>query len=363
MTQHQVLGFDRDALPDALLTLAAPAVLARWVATDRAFHEPRLVVVGEGDGWHAAALVTARPHAAYLKIVDVAASTPADAAAAVDAVVEHARSIGAVQLKWEGWSVDADQAAALGFTPLVAPLASGDGSGLPESAYVRWLAEPADVRVREAPYYRQTTDFSCGAVAALSARVHAGATEAAAFDRAAELGFWRTATNFPACEPVGLGVALQRSWPERAVSVSLDTDRPVVVDFHPEAEREWRAVLQRQSRVEAAELGVPIDAARLSMGELAANLAADDEVLLLMSLALMQNDPTPHWILCHGLAGDGGDGGDGAAIVVEDPWVETSNGDTWVDAHLLPIRPAELDAMSTMEEDGYRGAVRATVRA
>ncbi|AYG02284.1 peptidase C39 family protein [Gryllotalpicola protaetiae] len=357
----QVLDFDREALPDALLSLAAPAVLARWMATDRAFHRPRLVVVADENGtWRSAALVTARPHTAYLKIVDVVAA-PRDIAEAVDAVVEHAESVGAVQLKWEGWSIDPARAAELGFVPLLPPLPSGDGTALPESGYVRWLGAPVADRVHEAPYYRQTTDFTCGAVAALSARLHAGATSADSFGRDAELAFWRGATNFPACEPVGLGVALQRAWPSRKVEIALDTDRPVVVDFHPEQEREWRAVLQRQSRAEAAALGVPISGTRLSMTDLIADLAAGDEVLLLMSLTLMQNDPTPHWILCHGLAGAPG----AQVVVVEDPWVETPNGDSWVDAHLLPVAPRDLDAMSIMEAsegfDGYRGAVRASV--
>lgn len=348
-----LVQFDRATPPDRLAGLVSPELLERWTSLDRSFHEPRLVVVSDDDGaWSGVALLTARPHTAYLKIVDVVASTAAGVAAVVAAAVEHALTRGAVQLKWEGWSVEPETAATLGFVPLLPPLVSGDGTDRPARGYVRWLTDAA-VLVTEAPYYRQTTDFTCGAVAALSAQLHAGVTDATLFDRTAELNFWRGATNFPACEPVGLGVALKRSRPSNEIVIALDTERPVVVDFHPEQEREWRALLQRQSRADAAELGVPIDATRLSMDALQTAIATGRKVLLLMSLALMQNDLTPHWILCHGLAA--------GAVVVEDPWVETPNGDTWVDAHLLPIPAGELDAMSTMEADGYRGAVLVAV--
>lgn len=63
----------------------------------------------------------------------------------------------------------------------------------------------------------------------------------------------------------------------------------------------------------------------------------------------MQGFEVPHWVLCHGTAP--------GAVVIEDPWANAATGDTWVDAHLLPVTDASLDTMSTVSPDGFHGAV------
>ena len=338
-----VVPFTPDGLPSELAALAPAEVLDRWRSADRSARSPEIVAVLDGDAWSGAALVTARAGAAYRKIVDAAGDVPA----VVAAVERLARERGLVQLKWEGWTVSPADAAALGFTPLRTPLESAVGTGEPAAGHVRWLAEAA---VSEPPYYRQTEDFTCGAVVALMAQAGAGAVAEEAVDRAAELALWRSATNFPACEPVGLGVAVRRMWPDATVEVALDVDRPVMVGHLPEPERRWRAVLQRSSRADAAAIGLAVDGRRIGVDEVRAAIGRGERALLLVSLARMQGFDVPHWVLCHGTAG--------GAVVIEDPWTGAATGDTWVDAHLLPIGDASLDEMSALEEDGYRGVVR-----
>ncbi|RDG39921.1 peptidase C39 family protein [Streptomyces corynorhini] len=336
--------FEPEALPTSLTRLVHHDVLERWRAVDRSGHAPRVVAVPGDDSvrWRAAALVTARPRTAYLKIVDAVGDVPT----AVDAVVSHARHRGLAQVKWEGWTADAERAAAVGFTPLRPPLARAEDAGEPDRGYVRWLC---DAEVTEPPYYRQTTHFTCGAVTALVAQAHAGTLPPASLDRTAELALWRDATNFPACEPVGLGVAVRRAWPSSPVTVFLDAEGPVLIDHLPEAERAWRAVLQRVSRTDAERAGVPVDARHLPLTAVRNALGRREHVLLLVSLAAMQGFDVPHWVLCHGAVP--------GAVVIEDPWANAATGDTWVDAHLLPVPDASLDAMSTISSAGYRGAV------
>lgn len=353
---YAVLPYDATAWPPALRRIARPGVLERWGAVDRSPHAPRLVVVpdggdGDGDGWSAAALVTARPGTAYVKIVDAVGDVPA----AVDAVLSYAEEQRLALVKWEGWTVSAGDAAAAGFAPLRLPLTHGreeeaaaDEPAGPGSGYVRWtagegIAEPP-------PYYRQSTHFTCGAVTALLARAQAGAVPRQALDREAELTLWRDATNFPACEPVGLGVAVRRRWPTASVEVFLDTDEPVLLDHLSGSEREWRAVLQRASRSDARRSGMPVDGRRLSLTGLREAIGRRRQhVLLLVSLATMQGFDVPHWVLCHGVVP--------GAVVVEDPWFNAAAGETWVDAHLLPVPDASLDAMSLLGEERVRGAV------
>ncbi|MBE1530426.1 peptidase C39 family protein [Actinomadura algeriensis] len=333
-----VVPFDPAAPPEPL---APGPVLERWRAVDRSAHAPEIVTAAGG-----AALVTARPRTAYLKIVDAVG----DVRAAVAAVVAHARERGLVQVKWEGWTARPADAAALGFAPLRAPREPSADRNRPPAGYVRWLDGDGDGdAVAEPPYYRQSTHFTCGAVTALIAQVQAGAMPPDSLDRPAELTLWRGATNFPACEPVGLGVAVRRRWPSSPVTVFLDVDRPVLLDSHAGDEREWRAVLQRASRTDAAEAGVPIDARRLTLPGIRDAIARGDRVLLLISVEAMQGFAVPHWVLCHGAVP--------GAVVLEDPWSNDATGDTWVDAHLLPVPDSALDAMSAMEEDRYRAAV------
>ncbi|MFJ4842453.1 peptidase C39 family protein [Streptomyces sp. NPDC088746] len=316
----------------------------RWHTVDRSAHAPHVVAVpgDEGAGPVAAALVTARPHTAYLKIVDAVGDVPA----AVEAVVAHARDRGLVQVKWEGWTASPEAAAAAGFAPLRPPLLPVEDGAGPGTGYVRWLCDGPGT---EPPYYGQTTHFTCGAVTALVAQAHGGTLPREALDREAELTLWRDATNFPACEPIGLGVAVRRAWPSSPVTVHLDTDRPVLLDHYTEEEQEWRALLQRTSRAEAGRTGVPVDPGHLSLAAIRSAIGRREHVLLLVSLAGMQGFDVPHWVLCHGIVP--------GAVVIEDPWAQAAAGDTWVDAHLLPVPDSSLDTMSTLSADRFRGAV------
>ncbi|MFJ8229895.1 peptidase C39 family protein [Streptomyces sp. NPDC094448] len=339
-----VVPYEPDALPSGLVPLVGDEVSGRWRAVDRSAHAPRLVAVpgGEGEEWTAAALVTARPHTAYLKIVDAVG----DVRAAVEAVVTLADREGLAQVKWEGWTAHAEDVAATGFTGLRSPLTQPEGAAGPAAGYVRWLREG----VTTTPlYYGQTTHFTCGAVTALVARAHAGTVKWQALDRQAELTLWRDATNFLACEPVGLGVAVHRARPSTPVRVHLDSDGPVLLDHYPEKDREWRALLQRASREDAERTGVPVDPDRLSLSAVRDSIGRREQVLLLLSLAGMQGFDVPHWVLCHGAVS--------GAIVIEDPWANATTGDTWVDAHLLPVPDSSLDLMSVLSPEGFRGAV------
>ncbi|MGW8481904.1 peptidase C39 family protein [Microbacterium sp. NPDC055903] len=343
MPRTLVLSYAPDAVPEAATVLFDADTIARWASADRSARRPEVIAIEEEGAWLAAALVTARAGAAYLKIVDAAG----ELAPLIEAIAEHAIARGAVQLKWEGWTTDHAQASEHGFAPLQTPLDSAIGDDEPERGYVRWLVE-ADLV--EPPYYRQTETFTCGAVVSLMARALGGDSAARRFDRAAELAFWRSATNFPACEPVGLGVAVRRTWPDAAVEVALDTDRSVMIGHLPPAEQQWRAVLQRESRADAAAAGVAVRPRRMPVDEMRAVVEAGERMLVAVSLRTMQGFDVPHWLLCHAAVR--------GALIAEDPWTSGATGDTWLDAHLLPIADSSLDEMAALEEDGYRGVVR-----
>jgi hypothetical protein len=208
----------------------------------------------------------------------------------------------------------------------------------------------------EPPYYSQTSTFTCGAVAALLAMEIRGT---AGFgpdegNRDRELDFWRRASNYPSCEPIGLAVALRESVADAMgtspVEVFLDADGPVLLETYPPGfERGLREELQASSLRKALGSDIGVRRERIPVTEVAARLAAGELALLLLDLEPMFGFSVPHWVLAHAAAG--------GVVVIDDPWISATWGETWVDAHELPIAVADLDRMLSWGETGYRGVV------
>lgn len=355
MTQlQQSIAVGADAIGEllgaGLATLLGPELVSRWQLR-RDPYRSCVIALSHNDITVAAALVSGRPATAACKIVDLWYGN--DGAAGVpllEAVVELARTRGAMVVKWEireGAELP-PFAVARGFVPMRPPRPT-DG---PESVrgYALWL-EP--VPHAEARYYAQTTDFTCGAVAALLAAELAGRPGFAGdpTDRRLEIDFWRRASNFPACEPIGLAVALKRHvGAERVVEVTLNSDKPVLVEDFVGFEREFRLELQSDSMRHAAELKIPFREDRIEVAEIAARIAGGEVALLLITQTPMHGQNEPHWITAH--ASDGH-----SVVIVQDPWIDRPAGETWVDSHDLPVGLADLGSMCTWGEDAYRGVV------
>jgi len=358
------LALSGSGLPERLATILTTEQRERW-SIDRSFYSPEIVLLtgsdgdGDGDRVEAAALLSSRPHTAAVKIVDVVTASGLSGPAArsatlrlVGAVQAAARDRGLASVRWEAHPGAADPGS-FGFQPLPAPRRSGPGTAGP-AGFVWWAQ---DWPHREVDYYRQTTNYTCGAVAALLAQpfdVFAG-TEPDI--RRAELAFWRQATNFPACEPVGLAVAIHGRLTEHdgagaaaGLEVYLDAPGPVLLEWEPEGHgRALRAELQQISRDDAESRGLPIRPARLGIDELADAVGRGRLALLLVDETLMHGDLEPHWVLAHATRGE--------VFLIQDPWVDAEHGESWVDAHDLPVRAADLDRMMNWGDPGYRGVI------
>lgn len=357
MTQHAaphatVQDFDPQHHPQLLRHLG-PA-LGPWEREIGAANARLLTIVSSGGTITSAALLTARSTGAYVKIAGILALNAATGEEVIRAVLNYAHQQDLACVKWENWTQDPSLAALAeqtGFQALPAPRCAMDASAsIPRAGYVHWL-HPA--RYLSTSHYQQSENFTCAAVAALAA--HGETTSIAALDdlRTSELVLWRQATNFMACEPIGLGLAVAERWPDSSVTVSLDTDKPVIVDFYPEAERGWRGILQAESRRQAETTGLPLTTTRLEIVQIQEAVINGARVLLLVSLQQMLGYDIPHWVLCHGTAGSA----ENPVLVLEDSWVNDDSGETWVDVTCLPIPIQELDAMSCLEADGYRSAL------
>lgn len=217
----------------------------------------------------------------------------------------------------------------------------------------RPLREPIapDARYPVAPYYEQTTEFTCGPACLMMALAHFGAVDA--LEPVLEVRLWREATTvfmtsgLGGCEPAGMAVALA----ERGLRPSVRTNQPGPFLLQTVINAEKRRVMalaQRDFRARAAALDIPFRGALLAR-TLAPELARGALAIVLISGNRMFGKRVPHWVLAHAAA-DG-------HVLLHDPWVEREALESPHDATSLPVPYAEFDRMSRYGRDGLRATV------
>ena len=300
--------------------------------------------LSDGDRW-VAAIGYHRPATAQEKLTAISGE-PALFGRLSRRVAELAEEAGWISLKVELPAEATDWLAAVreaGFETMRAPASAAplpaESSRVPLGLVLRlggW-------RVPELAYYRQTTDFTCGPVAALTATHGLGLT--GALDRATELELWREATSAPGCDPYGLAAALARR--DIVPEVVVSTERALQVELEPaEWQRDLREFLQADFRARAEADGVRFQLRDFELDEVFALLHDGRMVLLLIDEQLMHAEACPHWVVVHGVH-------DSVALV-EDPWTDHELGETWVDAHQLAVTAEGLAAMTGWGDPPYR---------
>lgn len=315
---------------------------ASWFSPHQ-IYSPELVLAHDDEGLAAAILVTHRPYTAYRKIAQIWVRTTAALDAAVEYLVAHALQVGGVAaLKWQDEQADQrDHAIRNGFEDMTAPVPSGAGT-TQRAGYVRWLHA---VPNRPVPYYRQTTEYSCGPVALLMAQ---SAETGEPITRAAELRLWRRAAHQPGAGPIALAVYadLDTFRPE----VFISTDEVILGEhLHKRWELEVRELFDGEDERAAGELGIPINHRLFSLDEVAAELGSGSAVLLLIDEIFFHDDTGSHWILAHAHHRD--------IFLVSDPWIDAENGDSWVDASNLPVHKADLEKIAWWGDPAFRSLV------
>lgn len=345
-------------------SLPDPARVAVWLADRSHYLAEVALLVAEGTTPIAAVLTSARPHTAARKIVDVVAPDEQTRRSLVAWVIDDARGrqdIVSVKWEWHPWAAEEGVsriAGEFGFAALAEPFASVPSTLGGVGGATLWLRGDAP---DDAPYYGQTTDFTCGAVSLMmalrdedesSVPIVRGAEQAVAANRVHELALWRQATNMPACEPVGLAVAAaEHARPSVAAvpEVHVSTDQPILLDGFGDDAAGWRELLQRESWQRASDLGIPVIRDWVSIEAILARVAAGSRALLLIDEEPMHGDRVPHWVFLHAVVGGVG--------VINDPWVDAAHGETWVDATALPVSDVDLDLMVRYEEPSVRGVI------
>ncbi|MBW3093410.1 peptidase C39 family protein [Bifidobacterium sp. 82T10] len=191
-------------------------------------------------------------------------------------------------------------------------------------------------------HYRQTTEFTCGPVAVLTAMHRLGIVPKPT--RAEELQMWREATIAVACEPYGLALAAERRGAHPTIRVShtgpaLHPDSKLGL-LDPAMARDTQLAFERQ----AHEAGIPITVAPFSADDIADVVSEGHIAVVLIDELRMHGEACPHWITVTGRDPATG------ALLVDDPWTDAEYGETSVDAWQLPIRPADLELMIHYDE-------------
>jgi hypothetical protein len=153
---------------------------------------------------------------------------------------------------------------------------------------------------------------------------------------AEELRVWREATTILATDPHGLALAAARRGAQAEVVASaasvLALSNPLAV-----ADRAAALFLERAYRAAAAPAGLPSDIRGFDVAEVITRVKSGQVVVLLIDELEMHGEACPHWVAVSAVE-------DGVARL-EDPWTDADFGETWVDAHRLAVRPADLSAL------------------
>lgn len=214
------------------------------------------------------------------------------------------------------------------------------------------LLHGPDLGAGRAPYYAQSTEFTCGPACLMMAIRHFDGRFQA--DPLTELTLWREATTIylaaghGGCGPFGLANAAARRGLK--AQVRLSPDEPLFLSSvrDPEKQRVMRLV-QEGYRRDGRQLGVSISAKPLDSRALAAEIGKGAVAVVLISGYRMFGKKEPHWVLVHDK--------DDRHLIIHDPWLEHEHHESPADAANLPIPDAEFERMARWG----RSAVRAQV--
>jgi ribosomal-protein-alanine acetyltransferase len=217
------------------------------------------------------------------------------------------------------------------------------------------ILQHRDSRNSHVPYYRQTTDFTCGPACLLMAM---GALQPQrALQRREELQLWREATTVfmtsghGGCSPQGLALAAWRRG--FRVHLQLSMAGPLFLDGVRDAHKkdvmrlvheEFTAQLHDTDVAEV--IGPTLDLPRV--------IAAGGQPLVLISSYRLTRSKSPHWVLVTDCDED--------FVYLHDPDVDHSQHRQPMDCQHVPVSHGEFDKMCRFGRGKLRAAVVLYVR-
>lgn len=191
------------------------------------------------------------------------------------------------------------------------------------------------------PYYRQTTDFTCGP-ASLMMGMKALDPDLK-IDRRLELRIWRESTTIfmtsghGGCGPYGLALsAFHRGFD---VELFISDSGILFIDSVRDPEKkEVVRLVQKDQVEELRRLPVPVKYRRLSVAEIQKRFNLGQIPIVLISSYRIYHEKKPHWVVITGF--------DERFIYAHDAFVDFDEGKTAADSINMPILKKDFERMS-----------------
>lgn len=208
---------------------------------------------------------------------------------------------------------------------------------------------PALARV---PYYRQTTEFTCGPAALMMAM--AALESGLQLDRRLELRLWRESTTIfmtaghGGCGPFGMALAVHH----RGFDVKLwvnDRDALFVDSVRSEAKKEVMRIVHEDFAEEIEQSRIEVEYGPVTLEELQAEFSAGGIPVVLISSWRIYGERFPHWVVVTGF--------DERFVYVHDPYVDEEKGKLVLDSTDMPISRDEFSGMARYGRSAQRAAL------
>ncbi len=210
-----------------------------------------------------------------------------------------------------------------------------------------------DPRLRHhpVPWYRQTTEFTCGP-ASLMMAMRAQDPDYR-MSRAEELRLWRESTTIymtsghGGCHPLGLALAAHRRGFRAEAWISLET--PLFIDsVRDEGKRAVIEQVHRDYVQQSREAGLQVHYRELTQTDLDRALKAGALPVVLISTWRMDRKRAPHWVVVSAI--------DERFIYLHDPDPEDTLQNE-LDCQYLPIARDDFERMARFGRDRLRAAL------
>lgn len=203
------------------------------------------------------------------------------------------------------------------------------------------------------PWYRQTTEFTCGPAALIMAMASLKADQVCT--QSLEIEIWREATTVfmtsghGGCHPFGIALAAHKRGFYAEAWVNVTT--PLFIDgVRDEQKKQVMTLVHTQFTDQCLQAGIAINHQDISQYQVWDWLQQGYSVIILISTYRLDGKKTPHWVVAVGM--------DEQCIYVHDPDPAVDdNSQLPLDCQYVPIARDDFDKMSAFGSNRLRAAV------